>query len=612
MKKQIKLISIWCKAGLLTFFFGGLWSTSMFTQTVTQKYVDADATHYYDIKVSTGYPYLYLEAKAADGGKSDHNGGEGAWVSGYLKIGNGPGEVPAGSTLRLIPGQAGQGTSTTNNYTGGITKIGGGGGGSGVAFKGPNANDSWQLLAVVGGGGGAGDLKSGRAATTYTYGVDGQDIVPTLLYNKGNNGNGGSHSGAEAYPGGGAFSDGGGGCPGRAGFQNNVPVGGAGGSLGCGGEAPKAAGGFGFGGGGSAISQGGGGGGGYSGGGGGYSYNGNAYEDSRAGGGGGGGGSYANNDWLYASVLLSFGLTSNDYDGYVSYSYITPAPIRLATADTKCLDLKQTGIYNGDNIQLNTYQNTPTQQWVILSSKFHDAGTQQWVMDGITFRSGKDLSKCLDLDNSNTTNGHNIQLFDCDNTNAQKWIYDGLTQALRSKIDFKKCIDLANSNTANGTNIQLYDCNGSGAQKWIVKGVDAAMPTGTNQRIRLVMNTDKCLDIFGGQTANGTNIQLWRTQDANNSQYFTFDGSQIKMQAHSNKCLDLNNSNTANGNNIQLFDCNNTNAQVWIYDGYAKAFRSGVDPNKCLDVKGGNTSDGTNIELWDCNGSSSQQFVIGQ
>ena len=156
MNKQKNDILTLCKAGLLTFIFSGLWSASLLAQTVKQTYVNRDATHYYDIEIPSGVEYLYLEVKGGDGGKANvanTKGGEGARASGYVAIGDGSGEIPAGSTLRLTPGQAG----LTSKY------CSGGGGGSGVAFQAPNTKD-WKLLLVAGGGGGAGGWKNGKAA----------------------------------------------------------------------------------------------------------------------------------------------------------------------------------------------------------------------------------------------------------------------------------------------------------------------------------------------------------------------------------------------------------------------------------------------------------------
>ena len=601
MKKQKFDILNLLKAGLLSFIFSGLWGASLLAQTVKQTYVDSDATHYYDIKITSGFEYLYLEAKGADGGKKTgtelvHNGGEGARAFGYVKIGDGTGEIPAGSTLRLIPGEAGE---SWNHFAGG-------GGGTAVAFKRPQANDAWQLLLVAGGGGGAGIMGSGKAGTTYSYGLDGNDGQGSELHNKGKDGNGGTHEGYQAYPGGGAFSDGGGGCPGRAGMQNNVPVGGMGGSTDCG-DKVVIRGGFGFGGGGSGISAGkgtdkdeiggGGGGGGYSGGGGGQSYHDWNVLAEYGGGPGGGGGSYVNTDWFFIQSLQSFNTTNDPQHGYVRYSLLKTMPIQLAKDQTKCIDLANGNTARGTNIQLVQCKGNPA---------------QQWIMQGATIRLAENLNKCIDLTSSNTANGTNIQLWDCNDTDAQHWIYDVANQMIRSRINFNKCIDLVNGNTTGGTNIQLYDCvygNTKPNQQWVLDNVPSAMPTATNQRIHVVAVPNKCLDVANYNIANSTNIQLSECKD-HPAQYFTFDGRTIKLQAHQDKCLDLSLSQTDNGKNIQLFDCNGTDAQNWIYDGFTKAFRSAIDPGKCLDVTESNFTNATNIQLWECNNTDAQQFEI--
>ncbi|MCB0535757.1 MAG: RICIN domain-containing protein, partial [Saprospiraceae bacterium] len=170
--------------------------------------------------------------------------------------------------------------------------------------------------------------------------------------------------------------------------------------------------------------------------------------------------------------------------------------IHLAKDQTKCIDLTNGNTAKGTNIQLVQCKGNPAQQWII---------------DGTNIRLGENLSKCIDLASSNTADGTNIQLWDCNGTDAQNWIYDVANQMIRSKIDFNKCLDLVNGNTTGGTNIQLYDCvygNKKPNQQWIVDSVASAMPTATNQHIRVVAAPNKCLDIANYNIANSTNIQL--------------------------------------------------------------------------------------------------------
>ena len=69
---------------------------------------------------------------------------------------------------------------------------------------------------------------------------------------------------------------------------------------------------------------------------------------------------------------------------------------------------------------------------------------------------------CLDDRGALTANYNPIQVYTCNNTNAQQWTVaaNGTLQVLG------KCLDVNGGNTANGTVVDLYDCNSTGAQTW--------------------------------------------------------------------------------------------------------------------------------------------------
>ena len=71
-------------------------------------------------------------------------------------------------------------------------------------------------------------------------------------------------------------------------------------------------------------------------------------------------------------------------------------------------------------------------------------------------------NKCIDVPSSNFADRAPLQMWNCNNTNAQKWTFTGT--ALKSQND--KCMDIDAGSTANGAVVQLYTCNGTGAQKW--------------------------------------------------------------------------------------------------------------------------------------------------
>src|SRR5690349_6783576 len=58
-----------------------------------------------------------------------------------------------------------------------------------------------------------------------------------------------------------------------------------------------------------------------------------------------------------------------------------------------------------------------------------------------------------------------------------------------------KCVDVPGANDANGTLVQLYDCNGGTNQQWEFWWDGTLRPT---------FNTNKCLDLPGADTDDGT------------------------------------------------------------------------------------------------------------
>ena len=65
-------------------------------------------------------------------------------------------------------------------------------------------------------------------------------------------------------------------------------------------------------------------------------------------------------------------------------------------------------------------------------------------------------------------------------------------------------LDVFGGRTQNGTNIQQFMSNGSRAQKWIIK-----KQTDGSYEIVTALDRNKCIDLDGAQTVNGANIQLF-------------------------------------------------------------------------------------------------------
>jgi hypothetical protein len=114
-------------------------------------------------------------------------------------------------------------------------------------------------------------------------------------------------------------------------------------------------------------------------------------------------------------------------------------------------------------------------------------------------------------------------------------------------------------------------------------------------------NCQKCLDLTGGSTDNGTPIDIWDCLGNANQKWVYGQDFAIRYQANTSKCIDLPGSSTANGNTLWLWDCNGGNQQQWKGGGVYQ-FESGLDSTKCMDLGGGDTTNGNKLEIWDCAG----------
>jgi streptogrisin C len=114
-----------------------------------------------------------------------------------------------------------------------------------------------------------------------------------------------------------------------------------------------------------------------------------------------------------------------------------------------------------------------------------------------------------------------------------------------------KCIDIPNSNTTDGTPLQMWDCNGTGAQSWTFHGDGTVRALG------------KCMDVAWGSTANGAAIQLVAC-NGNPAQKFVLSAAGDLVNPQANKCVDIKDWNSASGARLQTWECGGSANQKWF------------------------------------------------
>ncbi|WP_433536184.1 ricin-type beta-trefoil lectin domain protein [Micromonospora sp. CA-249363] len=114
--------------------------------------------------------------------------------------------------------------------------------------------------------------------------------------------------------------------------------------------------------------------------------------------------------------------------------------------------------------------------------------------------------RCVDVPGSSTTNGTQVQLWDCHGRTNQQWTYTS-TKTLTAYGN--KCLDAAGYGTSPGTQVTIYDCHGGTNQQWNVNA------NGTITGVQ----SGLCLDPYNQGTGNGTKLVLWTCTGQTNQQW---------------------------------------------------------------------------------------------
>lgn len=245
--------------------------------------------------------------------------------------------------------------------------------------------------------------------------------------------------------------------------------------------------------------------------------------------------------------------------------------------------------------------------------------------------------KCVDNPGSQTANGTTLQVYDCSANNVwQQWMIsvDGATgAAIFKNVGSGRCMD--DSGTPSpGDSVRIWDCDANNVnQKWRVAG-GFWRPTGITPSIHsvdayvlLAGNGDGNVAVDNGNNyTNGAKLHLASAIDPNiDERVHILPGTSpntwiIKfVGGNGNKCLDIPGGQTANGTPAQIWDCNGGANQNWYVSNYPSngslQFRN-QGSNRCLDdlaLLG--TSPGMNhskVAIWDCsaNGGFAQGWAL--
>ena len=128
--------------------------------------------------------------------------------------------------------------------------------------------------------------------------------------------------------------------------------------------------------------------------------------------------------------------------------------------------------------------------------------------------------------------------------------------------------------------------------------------SGTTGVLRGV-GSNRCLDVPGGATTNGTLLEIWDCHNGSNQEWTALSNGEL--QVYGNKCLDVPGGATTAGTKVEIWDCNNGSNQQWTLNSNGSIVGRGS--GLCLDVTGGGTTNGTAVEIWTCTNGSNQRWT---
>lgn len=241
------------------------------------------------------------------------------------------------------------------------------------------------------------------------------------------------------------------------------------------------------------------------------------------------------------------------YDGKTGYYTIRNVK------SGKMLDVTDSVKKDATNVRQYQSTNSLAQKWIITAD----------ASGGYKILSALDKSFALTVTGSKAVNGANLAIYKdvagasqkfsfarCDSgKNVAEGTYYTLVSALRSD----KVIDVSGASKNNHANMQLWQSNNTQAQRFKFEYDNA-----TGYYKIVCACSGKTVDANAALAQNGTNIHQWESNNTLAQRWNVVDtgkGYKIQSAIDSRFVLDINAAATHDGANLQLWVDNGTNAQ---------------------------------------------------
>ena len=279
------------------------------------------------------------------------------------------------------------------------------------------------------------------------------------------------------------------------------------------------------------------------------------------------------------------------------------------------LDLNGAMARNAQNVWQYAGNGTLAQRWSFRASQ-----------GGYVIASAVDPTFVLDIAGASKANGTNAQVYQANDTLAQLFylislavrepesnvVIDEGAYQIQIAGNEGYVLDVSGASTENSANVQVYESNETNAQRWYV--------TRDNQGFYILQNisSGKALDIHAAYRTAGTNVQQFESNGTLAQKWSivrTANGTYQLVSALNGLTLSLAGTAASNSVNVCMGRENSGMLQQWlltpceIIQATSYKIFTALDPdNRAMDVPNWSSEEGVQMNIWNSNGATAQKF----